>query len=169
MKTKLFHRFLGVCLLLTPYAGLYAAMNEVPSPSSPESMPAGRTGYDLYNAPIPMDNSRFYGEFLYTMFVLGCVIAAMLFATWFIRRMLAGKVQHLNQTHDIKILETRALGHKSLLHLIDVKGTTVLISETPSGITPLLKFKGEESFAQLMDSKEEADRGDRGQEPGVRS
>lgn len=137
--TKFFRPLLAIYLLFSPLGYLYSAMTGV----EPEKGGPVKPG-DAYNSPMPLDSSRFYGEFMYTMFVLGCVIAAMLLASWFIRRMMQTKVHQLNQTSDIKIKETRLLGHKSLLHLIEVKGMTILISETPAGVTSLLKYQSDE-------------------------
>jgi len=103
-----------------------------------------------FDTEIPQESGRFMGEFAYMIFVLSCVISVMILASWFIKKMLQTKVQQLNQTSLIKITESRTLGHRSILHLIEVHGMTILISETPAGVQPLAKFKTDDAFDKLM-------------------
>lgn len=145
--TKYFQIFLGLGVVFMGCPLLAAVTDPVKLP----------TGFDPADKQLPVDSSRFMGEFMYMLFILGCLIGLMMFASWFIRRMMHTKVQQMNESSNIKITESRSLGPKSILHLIEVNGTEILVSETPAGVTPLAKFRAGKSFDQMMDSASQRD------------
>lgn len=107
-------------------------------------------GFDPYEKKLPPDTSRFFGEFMYMLFVLGAVIGVLMFLSWYVKKMMLNKVTQINESSSIKITESRSLGPKSILHLIEVNGTEILIGETPAGITPIAKFKDDKSFEEFL-------------------
>ncbi len=139
--TKYFQFFLSLCSFLIG-APLLAAVTD------PAKLPPG---FDPSDKQLPADNSRFMSEFMYMLFILGCLIGLMMFLSWFVRRMMQTKVKQLNESSNIKITESRTLGPKSILHLIEVNGTEILVSETPAGVTLLAKFKTGKSFEEILD------------------
>ncbi len=79
----------------------------------------------------------FFGELVNMFFVLGFIIAAMLIIAWVLKRLLNTRLQQMNTTSPIKILERRSLTPKSAVYLLEIHGKGIIIGETPHGITSL--------------------------------
>lgn len=120
------------------------------------------------NLPEPpkMNEYKFWDEFSQMLYYLGMICLGMLVVAWFLKKALHTRMQQMNLTSSIKILEKRSLSPKSSLYLIDVLGKGVLIGETPGGIhlitelptdIPLpepAEVKPTRSFAELLKKEE---------------
>lgn len=80
---------------------------------------------------------HFFGQFMKMLGTLGVLIAVMVAASWSLKRMLNTRVQQLNDTSLIKVVETRTLSNKSSLHLVEIEGKTFFIGESMNNITLL--------------------------------
>lgn len=85
-------------------------------------------------------NDRFFTEFLNMLATLGFVIGIILLAAWFLRRLLNTRLEQINTTSTIKIIERRSLSPKTALYLIEIYEKTVLIAESQNGVTQLAEF-----------------------------
>lgn len=102
-----------------------------------------------FNEPLfPLDthrldeeNSRFFSELINTLATLGLVIALLLIIAWFLKRMVNTRIEKMNVNSRIKIVERRMLSQKSALYLIEVEGTTFLITESQNGSSSALELK----------------------------
>lgn len=81
--------------------------------------------------------NTFMGEMVQMLIVLGGILGLMLAGSWFIKRTMNSRMQQMNTTSDIKILERRMLSGKTIIYLIDVRGKGVLLGESPTGLTHL--------------------------------
>lgn len=100
------------------------------------------------------NSSRFFQEFLHMLSILGIMIAVLLLAAWFMKRLVAGRVQQGNSSSSIKILERRGLTAKTAIYLIEIDEHRIAISESSNGATLLFHVKSSEpqqpSFEQLI-------------------
>jgi len=87
-----------------------------------------------YNPDTPDD---FQGKFMNMLFLLALLIGFMLLASWMLKRMTRTRAASLNQGSDIKILETRNLSPRTILHLIECQGKNLLVAETQMGVSLL--------------------------------
>lgn len=80
---------------------------------------------------------HFFGQFMKMLGTLGLLIAIMFAASWSLKRILNTRVQQLNESSFIKVVEKRALSNKSFLYLVDVQDKTFVIGESMNSITLL--------------------------------
>lgn len=116
---------------------------------------------DLIGKPTPQTD-RFLSEFLNMLATLGLIIALILLAAWFLRRMVNTRLEQANLSSVVKILEHRSISPKTSLFLLDIEGSAILIAESANGVTKLGEFAlpNEEvesaessTFKNLMDKK----------------
>lgn len=85
---------------------------------------------------ITQDN-RFLAEFFYMLLMLGMLIGVVLFASYLIKRMTSTRIDSLNATSNIKILERRALSQRSQIYLVEIEDKKFMIAESPTAIAAL--------------------------------
>lgn len=129
-----------ICIILTLSTFLFG---QTETPPTPQIDP-----FAIQEPPPEVINdNRFLGEFFYMLLMLGILIAALLFATRFLRRMLDARYDQLNDTSTIKLLERRQLSQRTTLYLLESEGKKLLIAETPTHVTLLDESKtGSESL-----------------------
>jgi flagellar biogenesis protein FliO len=68
---------------------------------------------------------------------------------------MSARIQQMNVTSDIKILDSRAVSTKLNVHLIEVHKKEVLFAESATGIEKLAEFSTEaRNFEDVMKRKE---------------
>lgn len=115
-----------IFLFLLISQGLFGATEPLPFP--------------LEEAPLPPDitqDNRFLAEFFYMLLMLGMLIGVVLFASYLIKRMTSTRIESLNTTSSIKILERRALSQRSQIYLVEIEDKKFMIAESPTAITAL--------------------------------
>lgn len=153
---------LSICilgLLLGPLL-FGEAPNQSTSPSIIESTPHFTPPQE--NEPVfPLDisepakqNDKFFAEFLNMLATLGFIIALIFIIAWFFKRMMNTRMEQINSTSLIQVVEKRALSPKTALYLLEVENKTILIAETPSGVTPLSEFPTAVEKKEVPASKE---------------
>ncbi|MDF2550421.1 MAG: hypothetical protein K0S07_1488 [Chlamydiales bacterium] len=80
------------------------------------------------------------GELTSLFTTLALFITVLVLAAWLIKKMLQSKIQQMNESAAIKLIERRALSPKTTLHLINVQGKGFLLAESPAGITKIGDF-----------------------------
>lgn len=119
------------------------APNEVPSPPSNPEAPLGppplipEPYIDHVSAENPLSNDHFYAEFFKMLMMLGLIIVLLLLASWFLKRLMNSRVQQVNSTSPIKIIDRRVLTAKTTLYVMDVLGKKIAIAESQNGVTLL--------------------------------
>jgi len=97
---------------------------------------------------------HFYVEFLNMILTLVVIIILLLLITWAFKRLLHSRMQQINVTSTIKILETRAVSTKASVHLIEVQGKGIVFAESGSGIVKLTEIElPESSFQNILEEK----------------
>lgn len=85
----------------------------------------------------PVETDNFQSKFLNMLFILGLLIGFMILASRLLKRMTQTRLNQINTTSAIKILETRHLSAKSTLYLIEVMGQGLVIAETHTAVSHL--------------------------------
>lgn len=97
---------------------------------------------------------NYWGQFVNMLASLGLILVLIFVSVYILKRLMRSRIQHLNRSTGIRILERRALSSKSSLYLIDVLGKGVVISDSPSGIQVVTEFpddvKVEEKLEELL-------------------
>ncbi|MCH9625053.1 MAG: hypothetical protein S4CHLAM123_02200 [Chlamydiales bacterium] len=112
---------------------------------------ADETSQELFNGVQEGQSYNFMGEFVNMLLTLGFIMV-MIFATvFFLKKYMRSRVQTLNKSNGIKILERRPLNNKSSLYLVDILGKGVVISESQAGIHVITEFSEDVHIDQLLD------------------
>lgn len=86
------------------------------------------------------EGDRFFSEFINMLMTLGLIVAIILIATWFLKKMVSSRMEQMNTTSIIKVVEKRMLTPRTSIYLIDVKGDGFILAESNNGVTSLGTF-----------------------------
>lgn len=92
------------------------------------------------NKPSPLSDDHFFREFINMLGTLALLIAFMLFASWVLKRMLNQRVQQLNTSSHIKVLDKRALSNKASVYLIEINDKVFLVGESMNNLSLIGNF-----------------------------
>jgi flagellar biogenesis protein FliO len=127
--------FLLFCwLLAAPLLGQEAEKPTQPPPNLPEE----------FKIEKEIEPPSFTWQLLNVLTTLGLLIAMVMLASWFFKRMMRTRMQQVNLTSDIKILEQRALTARTIVSVIDIRGKELAIAESTNGVTLLCQLTPEE-------------------------
>lgn len=89
--------------------------------------------------PLPQEptTEHFFMEFLHMLGMLGLLLALMLGVSWVLKRVLSNRMEQINQSSPIKIIERRSLTPKTAIFVIDVFGKKSVIADHHNGVTYL--------------------------------
>ncbi|MGA8165139.1 MAG: flagellar biosynthetic protein FliO [Waddliaceae bacterium] len=87
-------------------------------------------------------DSRFFEEFMNMLLYLGITVALIVVFMWILKRMLAGRVDQVNATSSIKILERRPLTQKTSIYILQIYGKVIAVADSINGITVLSDLPG---------------------------
>lgn len=87
-----------------------------------------------------MGDSQFFQKFINMLFSLGVIIALIFLFMWILKRMLSVRMQQVNQTSTIKVLERRTLTPKTSIYILGAFGKAVAIAESSNGVTVLTEL-----------------------------
>lgn len=96
-----------------------------------------------FEAPLTVDfggEDHFFREFINMLATLGLIVATIFFISWFLKRMVNARIQQVNVSNAIKIIEQRPLSAKSTLYLVEVYDKQLILGETHTGVTVLGEF-----------------------------
>lgn len=94
---------------------------------------------------------NYWGEFVNMLLTLLFILGLIFLSVWALKKIMRSRIQHLNRSTAIKILERRPLTQKSSLYLVDILGKGIVISESPSGIQLVAEFAEGTKVEQLME------------------
>jgi flagellar biogenesis protein FliO len=143
----------GFCLFLAIcFSSLYSVNDE--SPVTRERIREAVEQYDINDEMDPYD-ANYYYELWNILFALVVIITVMFVGAWLLRRFMQGKMEQMNVSSTIKILEQRNLSPKSVLYIVEVYNKHILIGESAAGVAPISEFPIEEdsTFQELMEKK----------------
>lgn len=116
-------------------------------PIAPPDAPAVYPFEENLDSPISTDD-HFIKGFMSMLASLGIIIALLLIVSWFFKKMMNTRLQQLNTTSDIKILERRSLSPKATIYLLEIKGKGIVIAESSNGLTRLADFNPDDGQEQ---------------------
>lgn len=89
----------------------------------------------------PADTGRFFGEFMNMLSSLGVVLAILLLLLWFLRWYNQSRLEQMNVSSSVKVLERRPISQKTVLYLVEIEGTAIAFTESVNGVTKLSEFE----------------------------
>jgi flagellar biogenesis protein FliO len=87
------------------------------------------------------EKDSFEAKFMNMLVVLGLLIGFMILASWALKKMMRTRVQQMNISSDIKLVETRHLSPRCTLYLVEIQGSSLLIAESPSTVSHIATFE----------------------------
>jgi flagellar biosynthetic protein FliO len=91
----------------------------------------------------PIEDYDFVSEFIRMLSLLGIMIGVLLLLAWALKRIMNSRMEQMNESSNIRILERRALAPKSAVYLLEVEGTKMVVAESPAGIHHLTTIEQE--------------------------
>jgi flagellar biogenesis protein FliO len=104
----------------------------------------------LAEETVPMEDYNFVTEFVRMISILGAMIGVLLLVAWGLKRVMNTRMEQINETSNIRIIERRALTPKANLYLLEVEGKKMVVAESPAGIHHLTNFETEREEAHEM-------------------
>lgn len=148
-----FHIFIFLTLLLFIAKDVYGeslpkppsySEETVPLPKNPVETPAPALfdlqQPDFHFEEVAGEESHFMADFIKMLVTLGFIIAFLLFISWYLKRMMSSKVQHLNSSSLVKVIEQRQLSTRSTIHIVEIEGKTFAIGESAGNICLLTEL-----------------------------
>ena len=114
-----------------------ATQKDTPLPSTPAPAPSPSPFFSEEDAQ-PDKNSvqeTHFGELLVRMLlILTITIVALVVISWLAKRFLYSRMQDLNRSSRIQILEKRTLSPKSMLYIVKIDEEEIALAEFPNGV-----------------------------------
>jgi len=129
-----------LCASVSPAAAQSPIMEE-------RTQEALQKGYDE-----PQEDNLFYSELMNVVFVLILIIFIMIVAAYYMRKFMQNRVEQVNVTSSIKVLEQRNLSAKSVLYIVEAEGKRVLVGESVSGVVGLAELSSK-SFQDVYEQQ----------------
>lgn len=120
-----------------------------------EDLPPLITPDQVIEQPQEPTTEKFFFEFLRMMAILGLLLGILLFLSWMLKRILNTRMEQVNTSSPIKVLDRRSLTAKTSLFVLDVHGKKCVITESLNGVTYLGDIPSEtnSSFGEFLDKK----------------
>jgi flagellar biogenesis protein FliO len=87
---------------------------------------------------------NFVKEFIKMLMTLGAIITILLLASWLLKRMSNTRIQQINESSEIKILERRSATTKTSVFLLDVRGKQYAVVESHNALLLLPEIPTDE-------------------------
>lgn len=95
---------------------------------------------ELLPPPEPIEQDHFFQEFINMLTTLGLIVATIFFISWFLKRMVNTRIQQVNTSSLIKIIDRRNLSPKSSVYVLEIYNKQFVVGETVNGIATLGEF-----------------------------
>ncbi|MCE5317208.1 MAG: flagellar biosynthetic protein FliO [Parachlamydia sp.] len=130
-----------LCILLFSFClvSLYAEPTAETVPQTSQQEPPPFPGESMTIVE-KQSESTFAMQFMHMLATLGLLIAVVLLSSWVLKRMMQTRVEKVNLTSTIKIVEQRSLTTKTVVSLIEIRGKEFAIAESAAGVTLLGTF-----------------------------
>lgn len=148
--THLFRLLFLLCFLTVGPSPLLSEETPSSPPTSTRPEPK-RTPYTLTDespdAPDTLNGRGTFGqELTHMLMMLGLLVIFLLGASWLLKRLFNQRLQTMNESSRIKIMERRSLSPKAAIYLIEVEGRRVVLAESPAGLRPIADFSSTTTF-----------------------
>ncbi len=81
----------------------------------------------------PRNEMSYWKEFFRMMMVLGIILGVVLLIAWILKGFLNKRVQQINESNVIKVIERRNLSQKSMIYLVEIYQKQFLIGDSAQG------------------------------------
>jgi len=109
-----------------------------------EEIPLPESLRQSHKQELPREDN-FMKEFMKMLVTLGAIITVLLLISWMLKRFTNSRIQQINESSHIKILERRSITQKTSVYLLDIKGKQVAIVESHNGLLLLPEVKIDEN------------------------
>lgn len=116
---------------------LQVILADVASPVEQERQNRAIDAFRVEEEAIPKD---FTWELLNVVFALGLIIALLVAATWFMRKFMTGKMQQINETSVIKILDQRNISTRTSIYILEIYDKHIVVAETANSANAIAEF-----------------------------
>jgi len=101
----------------------------------------------------PQEDDLFYSELMNVVFILALILFIMIVAAYYLRKFMQSRVEQINVTSSIKVLEQRNLSAKSVLYIVEAEGKRVLVGESVAGVVGLAELSAK-SFHDIYEKQD---------------
>lgn len=112
---------------------------EIPEKVSEEPPP-----FPFPDQPSEVPETNFMAQFINMLLMLGLLIGLMFFCSWFLKRMMASRIQQVNTDSNIKVIEYRPLSNRTTVYVLDIEGQKYVLAETPTSVVNLEAVKNDQ-------------------------
>lgn len=99
------------------------------------------------------ESDDFQAKFFRMLFILALLIGFMIVASIALKKMMKTRIGALNQGSQIKVVDSRSLSPRTVIHIIEVEGRRLVVAETASTATLLASLnEPKTSFAEHIKS-----------------
>ncbi len=99
----------------------------------------------------------FSGELAQLGLSLGIILAVLLLLSWVVKRFLNTRVEQVNSSSNIKVLEKRYLNPKAVIYLVGIGNKNIIVGESPQGLVNLGEIRGDiTEFEKVMNKQSES-------------
>jgi flagellar biosynthetic protein FliO len=101
---------------------------------------------------------NYWSEFVNMLVTLVFVLILIFATVWLLKKIMRSRVQTLNRSNGIKILERRPLNPKAALYLVDILGKGVVLSESQAGIHLVAELPDTVNAEELLEQLQEVNK-----------
>ena len=101
---------------------------EIPKIQKDSDVKVHKNYFDIH--PNEKEEDRFFYELINMLSTLGLIVGGVLIVAWFLKKILHGKIQHLNGGNFIKVIEHRTLSPRTTIYLLDIQGERMIVGES---------------------------------------
>jgi len=97
------------------------------------------------------EDEEFYSQLMNIVFALAFIVFLMIVAAYYLRKFMQGRMEQINVTSTIKILEQRNLSAKTVLYIVEAHGKQILVGESVAGVVALGDLPSKRSFEEVYE------------------
>lgn len=145
IKYYSFYTLLLVFTILSPVSITSVEDNLTNTKKMEEDIPLPPSLREYSKKELPKED-HFVGEFFKMLLTLGGIVALMLLASFLLKRFNNTRIQQINESSSIKILERRAITAKTAVYLLTIRGKDVAVFESHNGLLLIPEIPQEEEI-----------------------
>ena len=74
------------------------------------------------------------------MATLGLIIGLILLVAWFLKRFVNSRMEQMNESSQVQIIERRTLSPKAMLYIIEIDNRRIILAESMQGVTRIADY-----------------------------
>ena len=138
---RIYFLLLFLTLNLTPISLI--SEERVPNKRTEEDIPLPPSLRESPKRELPREDN-FMKEFIKMLLTLASVITILLLVSYLLKKFMNTRIQQINESSLIKILERRTMSPKSSVYILDIKGRQVAIVESHNALLLLPELPQDE-------------------------